>query len=149
MNKIIRELCKVTNFSNLMFVVTEADGKVVSVGNSISKSLITDIHGNIWFDYVAPEDRDRVIEEYRYIAINKKIGEEIIYSLENCPPAKWTVSFVNNNYRLIVSVGVLLNQTESDYDKVRAFYSDLIREDKAKIIEMGGFSVEEKSAICG
>ena len=77
MNKIIRELCKVTNFSNLMFVVTEADGKVVSVGNSISKSLITDIHGNIWFDYVAPEDRDRVIEEYRYIAINKKIGEII------------------------------------------------------------------------
>jgi len=140
MNELIRKLCKGTDFSNLLFVIMKEDGKIVSVGNKIESDLAEMLDGKNWFDFVADEDKERVKEEYNYVIINKKFCHEMVYHMHNCPPARWIVSYVNNEYRFIVSIGVLLNQVDFEYEKVRQFYAAEIQRDREMITELGGFS---------
>ena len=142
MNEIIETVCRLIDFSNMFLVIMGEDGKIASIGNRVSKHInhpenFVELNGKNWFDFVVPIDRERVQGEYNEIILNKDLCKETIYGISGetsgAIQIKWIISYVNHEYNLVLSIGIPVSKDETEFERIRNYYSEIIAKDRTNI----------------
>ena len=142
MNEIIETVCRLIDFSNMFLVIMYEDGKIASVGNRVSSHInypenVVELNGKNWYDFVIPTDVERVKKEYSDIVNNKELCKETTYGISgpisDIIKIKWIISYVNHMYNFILSIGVPISKDETEFDRIRNYYSEIVMKDRDKI----------------